>query len=136
MCRASLILLSILIFNSSAFAKQPDGALTIDYPIPTVGEFNFPNEDKIYPTQSDFVIQNVITMSNDAGERWATVTLRNKASGQRILKSNQLLALFANGERVYPVFQEQSFSAKETITMTVYFGENDFPILSLYTRHF
>jgi len=116
------------------FASQPDVPLTIDYPSPIVSEFNFENDNNIYPDKSNFKILNAITMSNTDGERWATLTIKNAASGRRIFKSGHILALFADGNRAYPLSEDQTFDAKETISLTLQFSNNSFPILKLYTR--
>ncbi|TQV77504.1 hypothetical protein FLL45_06055 [Aliikangiella marina] len=134
MLRAFFVVITLCLFQSSLHAQEPYNALTVDHPIPSFGEYSFPNDQKIQPAKSDFHIENVITMSNPEGERWAAVTLTNQSAGQRIFKPNQLLALFADGQRLFPMSQEHTFDARERVTLTLYFGENNFPILSIYTR--
>jgi hypothetical protein len=72
-------------------------------------------------------------MSNDLGERWAVITLTNTSSGSRILEHEHLMALFADGKRKSSLAFKVSFEGQETQSVTVSFGENKFPILSIST---
>lgn len=73
-------------------------------------------------------------MSNEQGARRVTVTLTNRSSGNRIFVSNQIMALFANGDRLSPVEKKVTFKGKKTQTLTLNFGTHHYPILSVYTR--
>ncbi|WP_448556608.1 hypothetical protein [Thalassotalea montiporae] len=130
------IVLSLLLFtaffNVNAVANQQ--ALSIDRLIPENFELAYPNEQNRQPRKSDFAVINYALMSNQAGERWAVVTVRNLASGWRMLDQKHLLALTANGERINPIDVEQHFKAGETLSLTINFGEHKFPILSIYSR--
>jgi hypothetical protein len=110
-------LLSMAAFHSAAKDKDegPDEALTIDRTSVNPAELNFPNDDNTFPKISDFEVLNFVLMSTYNGERWATVTLRNKANGSRKL-------------------QRDRFEGKEVLSFTLSFGQSKFPVLSVYTR--
>ncbi len=112
----------------------PNDALTIDRTVIGASEIAFPNDDRIYPKVSDFEVLNFVLMSSINGERWATVTLKNKASGSRKLQPDHIMALFANGERKSPGHVKRTFDGNETVSFPLSFGHSKFPVLSIYTR--
>ncbi|PAJ76372.1 hypothetical protein CJF42_00275 [Pseudoalteromonas sp. NBT06-2] len=122
--------LSLFILSISSFANEAE-VLTVDRVISNTVEFAFDNDKNEKPKQSDFELRNYIIMSNELGERWALLTVKNQATGNRILERTHLLALFANGERSNPTALKLNFTANEMKTVTVSFGENKFPILSI-----
>ncbi|WP_196140794.1 hypothetical protein [Aliikangiella sp. G2MR2-5] len=131
-----LVLFLFLLFLSM-HAKASDSlseSLMIDQTIVNSELIQFRNDNKVYPEKSQFKVIHALTMSNEQGERWATVTIKNMAGGRRIFEANHLLALFANGKRIFPDMQEELFDSKETRSVTVYFGNSRFPILSIVTR--
>ena len=85
------------------------------------------------PQVSDFQLVNYVAMSNEVGERWAVVTVRNSSSGGRAFENQHLMAVFADGVRKSPSEFKINFKGNETQTLTVSFGENKFPILSIST---
>lgn len=118
-----------------SFCSHADeDVLTIDRVVSGSIELAFPNEQNLQPEQSDFEINNFVLMSNEAGERWAVVTLTNQASGRRALTHKQLMAIVADGRRVAPIEFLQSFKANETLSVTINFGNIKFPLLSVYSR--
>lgn len=141
---------ALLLFSSASFAQSisdtshphitqqpltPPDVLIIDRPPMDINDLAFPNERNIRPSAGDFELVSYFFLSGENGERWATVTLRNTSSGQRYFRDGHLLALFANGERRPPMKLKQRFSARETLTLNIFFGFNKFPILSLYTAN-
>jgi hypothetical protein len=129
-------LLSMAAFHSAAKDKDegPDEALTIDRTSVNPAELNFPNDDNTFPKISDFEVLNFVLMSTYNGERWATVTLRNKANGSRKLQRDHIMALFADGRRRAPANFNHRFEGKEVLSFTLSFGQSKFPVLSVYTR--
>lgn len=120
--------------QSSLAGNYEEDALSIDKAITQDIDFQFPNDNNINPDVSDFEIINYVTMSNEQGTRKATVTLHNSSSGNRIFVSKQIMALFANGDRLSPIEKKVTFKGKETQTITLHFGKHNYPILSVYTR--
>lgn len=128
--KALLLIISLLISGQvSAFSN----ALSVDRALTKNLLLSFPNEQKITPKDSDFNVVNYVLMSNDEGQRWAVVTLKNTASGSRSFEQNQLLALFANGTRRAPLEYKLNFEGDETQSITLSFGDDKFPILSIYS---
>lgn len=119
---------------SSFGAYSGDDALSIDRVVPNSFDLAFPNDANVQPEQSDFVVNNFALMSNDSGERWAVVTLTNRASGRRSLTQKHLMAIVADGNRVSPIEFLRTFRANETLSLTINFGESKFPLLSVYSR--
>ncbi|MGB3725850.1 MAG: hypothetical protein WA981_08795 [Glaciecola sp.] len=126
--------LFLLLLTYSSFAQSSNDVLSIDRVVPKSANLAFPNTSNIQPEQSDFTVDNFVLMSNEKGERWAVVTLVNLASGSRTLTHRQLMALLANGDRVQPIEFSHSFKANEILSLTIYFGESKFPLLSVYSR--
>lgn len=128
--------LGTLLFASLTHANTYDrDALTIDKSVNQDLEFQFPNDNNIYPEVSDFEVVNYVTMSNEYGERKVTITLHNSSTGNRIFVSDQVMALSANGKRVTPYEEKVSFKGKETQTLTLTFNSSKYPILKVYTRN-
>lgn len=111
-----------------------DEALSVEVPLPSNLQLAFPNEMNLQPEESSFVVESVVPMSNEQGERWAVVTLRNTVSGRRTLNQKHLLALVADGTRVHPEPFSQSFLANESLSIVVSFGLRKFPLLDVYSR--
>ncbi|ASJ95624.1 MULTISPECIES: hypothetical protein [Shewanella] len=128
------ILLTITLLSSGAVAAIDD-VLTVDRSVSGSFQSSFPNENNTQPDISDFKVLNSVLMSNEAGERWAVMTIENLASGQRTLNQNHLMALFANGERLTPQIFKRRFAANEILSITLAFGEHKFPILEIYPRN-
>jgi hypothetical protein len=124
--------LAFLLLSFSSYAEETE-TLTVDRVIANNLELAFPNDKNIKPKASDFELINYVVMSNDLGERWAVITLSNTSSGSRILEQEHLIALFADGKRKSPPAFKVSFKRQETQSITVSFGENKFPILSIIT---
>ncbi len=129
--------LASTLFLTSVQAEQTDipTGLTIERGIANPEQYNFPNDDNIQPDKSDFEIINYVLLSNEEGERWVTVTLKNTASGNRIFDGEQIMALFADGKRFSPIKKSIRFERRETQTFAINFGISHFPILEIYTRN-
>ena len=105
---AALAMVATHITTASANDQLSEN-LMVDQSIVNSQVIQFRNDDRIYPEKSQFEIIHALTMSNEQGERWATITLQNMAGGRRILESNHLLALFADGKRVFPRMEDEVF---------------------------
>ena len=128
------ILVSALILLSFSIHADETETLIVDRVVSSNIELAFPNDKNIKAKSSDFQLVNYVVMSNEIGERWAVITLNNTSTGSRVLISEHLMALFANGERVSPLAFKLSFEGNETQSITVSFGENKFPILAIKTE--
>ena len=124
------IFLAALLLSFHSYASESE-VLTIDKVVSKNFELAFPNDDNAKPKSSDFELVNYVAMSNLIGERWAVLTLTNTSSGNRTLEQQQIMALFADGSKGYPSALKLNFSGQETQSITVSFGENKFPILSV-----
>ncbi len=109
-------------------------SLILEQSIVNADVIQFKNDEKLYPESSSFKIVHSVTMSNERGERWATITLQNQAAGRRILKREHIMAVFANGIRKFPTLEEYTLESNEIQSISMYFGKNKFPILKLFTR--
>lgn len=136
MNKSIVLTITSLLFASALDANNYErDALTIDKSINQDLEFQFPNDNSVYPEISDFEVVNYVTMSNEYGERKVTITLHNTSTGNRIFVSDQVMALYANGKRVTPYQEKVSFKGKETQTLTLTFNSSKYPILKVYTRN-
>jgi hypothetical protein len=132
-----ITLFAALLFPYRSFGVDisPGDVLTIEQASPSMIDHPFETGSDDEPVRSDFGILNQILMSNKKGERWATITLSNLSSGQRIFSVDQLLAVFANGDKRPPGPIQLKLAGGETGTYTFYFGAHKFPILYVYSRN-
>ncbi|MEO2282013.1 hypothetical protein [Pseudoalteromonas pernae] len=126
------ILWLALLSASSVYANND--VIMVDRVIVDSVKLAFPNDEKIQPDLSDFVVDSVVLMSNEEGERWAVVTVSNQVNGLRTMTQKHLNAVVANGQRISPSEFSQVFKANETLSLTVYFGHSKFPLLDVHTR--
>jgi len=116
----------------------PNEAITIDPVSPKFQKYPFIDDDverkNDHPDRSDIVIVYQSLMSNEAGGRWATVTLKNSADGKRIFTEKQIYAVYADGSKGKPFQTTLTFEGGEVGTYMFYFGKHQFPILYVYTR--
>lgn len=115
-------------------AHPPEDVLTPDEHIIGQELIQFDNPQRIFPAKSNIKLIHSLMMSNNQGERWATVTLTNQSQGRRTLDHKQLLAVFADGSRHFAAPFVVDFEAKQTLTHIVKFGHHKFPIIRLVTR--
>lgn len=127
------IFLALALISIQSFAYE-NSILTIDRALPNNLTLAFPNESNIKPKSSDFDVVNYVLMSNGAGERWAIITLTNLSTGSRTFESGHLMATFADGARQIAEEFKLIFKPNETQSITLTFGKNKFPILSINTR--
>lgn len=124
----------ISFFLASTAICADEEVLSLETKLPNNVELAFPNESGIYPEISEFAILSFVPMSNESGERYAVITVKNTANGNRTLNHKHLMALIANGDRINPQEISQRFLAKETLSIVVNFGTSKFPILNVYSR--
>ena len=131
----SISILLVLQTNSYGEDYSSNEILTIDEPTPKIINLNFPNKNILEPKASEFQLTSSILMSSRTGERWATVTIRNKSSHHRLLDKEHIIAIFANGERRNPTQAKHQFTGNEEFTIIINFGKSKFPILKVSLRN-
>ncbi len=132
-----IMLLALLAFQSNTNAEcySQGVILTIDKSIPESINLEFSNASDLEPKIGEFKVLSSILMSNTTGERWATVTIKNQSSHQRLLDREHIIAIFANGEKRNPIQAKHKISGDEEITIIINFGESKFPILRVSIRN-
>lgn len=109
-----------------------DTNLRFDTPVnPDIQALHFNQKEILKPKANDLELIETAPMSNELGERWVLITLRNKASGQRLFQNENIVATFANGEQAYAKDLNETLKARESLTKTVFFGRHRFPIIRL-----
>ena len=114
---------------------SPTNTISIDPVLPSGLALSYPNESNKQPLQSEFKLLQSIFMSNRVGERWAVITVKNTASGNRSLEHKHLMAIFADGQRHSPEPFKINVAAQQARSITVYFGQNQFPLLVVNTAN-
>ena len=109
-------------------------ALRFDQAQPALPEPSFVNPQALKPEKGDFRIEHYAPMSNDLGERWALITLRNGSDGARLLKNEHLVATFADGTTAYAGNLNQRVEGGGLYTQAVFFGASRFPIVRIEVR--
>ena len=127
-----IIISVFFLISFSGYADETE-VLTVDRVVPNNLQLAFPNDMGEKLQVSEFQLVNYVAMSSEVGERWAVVTVRNSSSGGRSFENQHLMAVFADGVRKSPSEFKINFKGNETQTLTVSFGENKFPILSIST---
>ena len=84
--------------------------------------FDIQESIRLLPKPNDFEILHFAPMSNNNGERWVLITIKNKAAGHRMLKSEHIVATFANGYQRNPTNLNESVEAGQNLTKQIYFG--------------
>ncbi len=127
----SIVLFSFA-FPTFLFATE-DTHLFFDENAPRDVNFSFDIEEskRLRPQPNDFEILHFSPMSNKIGERWILITVKNSAIGHRILKSEHIVATFANGDQANPINLSKSVEAGSILTKHIYFGVKKFPIVML-----
>lgn len=132
------IFLSLLLLNKSfAGGIYPNEVITLDPVSPSFQQYPFIEDDiqhkNDHPDRSDIEIIHQTLMSNEAGERWATVTLKNSSEGKRIFTEKQIYAMYADGSKGRPYQARVKLHGKEIGSFMFFFGKHKFPILYVYT---
>ena len=121
-------------FTAPLLHAENSAVLRFDTPLAITDNANFDRDNPLEPDSSSFILLDASSLSSDSGERWALVSLRNDAGGQRILRDDYLVAEFANGDRRHPSNLEGSFAAGEQQRKMAFFGYHRFPILRVFTQ--
>ncbi len=134
-------LLPIVLFASVLTANPEDkpaysDALFFDKPVVKDMAIHFEIEEDLYPTRGSFKIQDFAFLSNELGERWALVIVRNTAPDPRTISENQIIALFADGTHRKPINLKKRIEGSETETFMIPFGKSKMPLVKLLTREF
>jgi hypothetical protein len=114
--------------DASTEVLQIEKAVFKDKPV-------FCEEDILDIKRNDFKLMDYELMSSESGERYALVSIKNTSSGQRFLRKENLVAIFANCTSLYPQEIEQTLAGNETLTKKIYFGKNKFPIIKVITEN-
>jgi len=132
-----IMLLAILAFQSNTNAELyfQDEILSIDRSISESISMEFSNASDLEPKIGEFEVLSSILMSNTVGERWATVTIKNQSSHQRLLDKEHIIAIFANGEKRNPIQAKHKMSGHEEMSIIINFGESKYPILRVSVRN-
>ena len=142
-----VVTLFVLVFPSSLFAAEKEGnedhkkdedvnegtLLLFDENTPRSAHFSFDIKEskRLVPKTNDFELIHFAPMSNRIGERWVLITVKNKASGHRFLKSEYIVATFANGDQANPTNLNVSVESRQVITKNIFFGVKKFPVVTL-----
>ncbi len=95
----------------------------------------FCDEEFRKPSRNDFEIIDYDVMNSEIGQRFVLVSIRNNSTGQRILSNKDLLGIFANCKARFPETFKKKLSGGETVTQTLSFGVNRFPIIKLVSDY-
>ena len=91
-------------------------------------------EQELIPEDNDFEILNYALMSSEQGSRFVLANIKNKSAGQRILRREHLVAIFADCSQRHPINIEYKFDGGEVVTREINFGNNRFPIIKVISE--
>lgn len=131
------VMLPLLGFQSAVNADDYPGrdVFSIDDPVPADLNLEFDNDDDLEPKASDFKIVSSVLMSSPAGERRATITIKNTSNHQRLFDKEHIIAVFADGSKRTPFHVEHKFSGQEQVTLLLNFGLSRYPILKVIVKN-
>ncbi len=121
-------------FSTLIFADHYDASdktLFFDQPSSAIQHQEFNDLNPLTPDKNDFRIVEISHLSNNLGERWALLTVKNSASGQRIIRNEHVIATFADGSRRAAKNLKATISGGALLTQTVFFGTHKFPIIKV-----
>jgi hypothetical protein len=111
-----------------------DITLHFDHPQGKLTHVDFRQKEVIKPVTNDFELIEAAFMSNNIGERYAVVTIKNTWPGQRIFRNENIVATFANGRQSYAHGLDEILKAGERLTKTIFFGSHRFPIVRVQLK--
>ena len=132
-----IIFIFAFIFPLISFAVEKnvnkDNVLLFDENTPRQDTFSFDIDESKFlkPRANDFELIHYAPMSNKDGERWVLITVKNTSAGRRFLKSEHIVATFANEKQINPIDLNESVDAGKVFSKTIFFGVNKFPIVML-----
>ncbi|MFD2178443.1 hypothetical protein [Veronia pacifica] len=94
----------------------------------------FPSDSWDQPLTSYFKIVTGTLMSNECGQRFALLKVKNTDSIRHVFEEGHIMAVMADQTVRYPHSFRKVMDAREEITLSVNFGKSKMPILSIYTR--
>ena len=130
--RALLTAFAFGVINIAAADRDADDkVLYFDNDPKGIKHLKFDQFDPLIPRINNFEIIEISYLSNNRGERWALMTLKNESAGQRILKNDNVVATFADGSQRFATQLGEKFSGSEVLTRAVFFGVHRFPIVKV-----
>jgi hypothetical protein len=130
---AMAVCAGILVLPANAYADvdHADRVLHFDQPQAGLKSPRYKQSPELKPDENDFELLDVSFMSNNLGERWAVVTLKNTSTGQRLFRKQNIVATFADGSQSYALEAEETFKGREIITLSIFFGIRQFPLVGV-----
>ncbi|MBQ0753876.1 MAG: hypothetical protein KBT87_04860 [Gammaproteobacteria bacterium] len=128
---SSYFAITLLIFTSPPLRADENSVFQYDSKPTLRGDIRFNQDNPKQVKRHDFEVVDYALMSNEQGERWATVTFKNTSTGQRLLANEYLLAEFADGTQRFALNLDGKVESGQVLTRTVFFGYHRFPILRL-----
>ncbi|WP_126456949.1 hypothetical protein [Sulfuriflexus mobilis] len=96
-----------------------------------IDNLNFRQRNRLKPSKNDFRLVEMSFLSNNIGERWAIVTIKNTSQGRRFFKDDNIIATLADGSQSRASGLDEALEGGELLTRAIYFGIHKFPIVKL-----
>lgn len=128
-------LLFVFLSAAAQASEQSDDEILRFEPSPFQNtELNCQRDKDVVPRRSDLVLDHYALLAADNGERVATITVTNGASGQRMFNQEHLVAIMADCSSIYPQSFELTLAAGQQETFQIYFGRRAQPVLQLISN--
>jgi len=126
-----------IIAASPAFGDYPDSGniFSIDNAVPDRSKFLFYSNDYLEPARSALAVVSQFFLSNSKGQRVAVVALRNLTASTHNVSADEVVGVFADGEKRLPGRVELKLVGSEALSYAFDFGTSAFPLLYVYTRN-
>lgn len=126
-----------IIVASPAFGDYPDSGniFSIDNAVPDRSKFLFYSNDYLEPARSTLAVVSQFFLSNSKGQRVAVVALRNLTASTHNVSADEVVGVFADGEKRLPGRVELKLVGSEALSYAFDFGTSAFPLLYVYTRN-
>lgn len=130
-------LLLFVFLSAAAQASEPSDDQILRFePSPFQNkELNCQRDKDVVPRRSDLVLDHYTLLAADNGERVATVTVTNKAGGQRMFNQEHIVAIMADCSHIYPLSFELTLAAGQQETFQIHFGRRAQPVLQLISNN-
>lgn len=94
-----------------------------------IKHLDFKDEDDLQPVNSSFSLLEYSLMSNEKGERWALITVKNNSGKKQPISDDNFVAVFADGKRTHANNFYELVEPGARLTASIFFGRSNFPII-------
>ena len=129
------LVVCLILLSTGVFASDISPSVIRFDESPFIAETVFCEEEQeLIPEDNDFEILSYALMSSGKGDRFVLANIKNKSAGQRILRREHLVAIFADCSQRHPTNIQYKLDGGGVITREINFGNSRFPIIKVISK--